>query len=840
MFKRITIGWKDYTLKQYLFVGLFFLVSSLMAITLANMVFFYNIHQTTSNFFDLVFMDRHPLSYFAYGTLAWYVLCYIFSGLYKGLPTYLSRLALFFGYCIYAIFSLVFFFYYLSKYNISFQTYTYLDAIIETVKDNLAYVFVNMGLAIFFVIEYFRFSNKSDNKVLDKSDSFFSDRSIFAWVVIACSAIAIILLLNEATYAMAAYIAGMKYQIFPHSIEAEIDLIQSGKAMSLVFALLMTVSAIILMTSWKIKGIFSKILLLVPITVLMGSYISSFVYFVFMRTSISASPLSFFQVYFSGIENRSNFEISAGIGFGIAFIFAIICVRSGLISRKKVHGNARLANYFDMLKYKMFKKRPESLFIASWSGMPIYSNGHEHVLILAPTGTGKSSTYGVINIMEWQGSSVHNDMSLELYNITSKYCRDVKGNEVYLFAPRQRRTMRWNIFHDACTLDKAERFGDLIRIAALIIPDAGNKDDNVWVKAARSGIECVSAYLISTTGYCTLGDVAEICCKGDFDEWLEAELENPETDEQFRVRANAYLSVKAQETRSGVKFNMDAYMGLYLDPIVRAATNKSDFSLKDLRRKKMDIFFGIPLGQIDVLSPLVTMFWEELTHQMTLNEPKDDEPYSVFCNIDETGNMGRINKLRTGSTFFRKYKLRVTYYFQYKDQSGNLYSDKEMKAFLNTKTKIMFTPSDDDDIAYISKLSGSKTVKVKTNSSQGWGVNSTTNEQYIEKPVLENNDIQYLPEEQMYVQIDGKYTIKANKVYYFLDKKYKFIKNYKVDYETDPNLTEQEPIFPEVSRTSGESLNPDSIAAINRAAKEKRAQKKAEENAKIEDSNNDE
>ena len=44
------------------------------------------------------------------------------------------------------------------------------------------------------------------------------------------------------------------------------------------------------------------------------------------------------------------------------------------------------------------------------------------------------------------------------------------------------------------------------------------------------------------------------------------------------------------------------------------------------------------------------------------NEPKEDEPHAVFCNIDETGNMGRINNLRTGASYLRKYKLRITFY----------------------------------------------------------------------------------------------------------------------------------------------------------------------------------
>ena len=606
------------------------------------------------------------------------------------------------------------------------------------------------------------------------------------------------LVLNELVMVIVSAMTGLSYEVFPDSIFLEYQLIVHGLVwvplVGLAFILSTALGLIATCFRQKLLG---GVLLGLPLSFFIGSMLGNLLFAGINNESFYLSPFALFKFYLHTLptSNRHWLAPVYGVTLFLAVFFYFGCLIKFCRGSSKVHGSARYANYFDLLKYKMFKREAESLFLGTWLGKSLYSNGYEHVLMLAPTGQGKSSAFGIINIIDWGGSSVSNDTSLELYRKTSRYCREVKGHQVYLFAPRQNQTHCWNPFDAICRLDSAQRWGEIARICALIVPEA-HYGDSSWVNAARNGIECVAAYLVSTTGYCTLGDIAQICCRGDFDEWLESQLDNPLADAHFNVRANAYLSVRAHETRSGVKFNMDAFLGLYLDPVVRAATSKSDFNLADLRKVKMDIFIGIPQGQMQTLSPLITMFWEDLAHQMSAHEPGEDEPHIVFCNIDETGNMGRIDTLRTGSTFFRKYKLRIAYYFQYTGQPGDTYSDKEMKAFLNTKTKVFFTPSDDDDIEYISKLSGKKTVRYKTKSHRPGGGAMTINEHYEQKNVLEYNDIKYLPEDKMYIQIDAKYTIKAKKKYYFNDKNYKGLEAFEVSLAEDTHLPKQTPIFP--------------------------------------------
>jgi type IV secretion system protein VirD4 len=618
-------------------------------------------------------------------------------------------------------------------------------------------------------------------------------------------------------------------------IFSDINLISQGLGLMLLSIIAIIVSLLMLIGCMFFRGKSSYFIMVFPLTFLGGTWLAGILYDFMIGNNLHYSPLHMFEIYFNGNFDPLIYKKSYMFGCMIVFFATLFLAIKNMDTYQDNKNNARFAGLFDLMKYDMFKKSSESLFLANWKGKELYANGYEHVLVLAPSGSGKSSTFGIINLVEWQGSSVSNDLSGELYNKTSKYLRHTKKSEVFKFDPlnRANKTHRWNIYHDVCSLPEEIRYGELARIAKLIIPESKG-DTSPFSIAARNAVEMISAYLISTSGYCTLSDIAQIACRGDFDEWLAKEIDNTDTDAQFKLRANAYLSVSADETRSGVKFNMDAYLALYLDPMIRVATSYSDFSLSNLRRNKMDVFFTVPQGQINRISPLVTMFWEEMTYQMTLNEPKADEPHAVFCNIDETGNMGRINNLRTGASYLRKYKLRITFYFQYRDQAGDEYSAREMKAFMNTKNKLLFTPSDDDDVEYISKMSGRVKRKIQTKSRQGaWGP-VTTSEHFNNENLLEFNDVKYMPDDQLLIQVDGRYIIKATKRFYFKDKKYRYLTRHEIDGDTDKQLPTQKPILPSVLKKIKNKLTEEEKMAKKLEKEERENNKHQREIEKVE------
>ena len=634
--------------------------------------------------------------------------------------------------------------------------------------------------------------------------------------------IAGVLLVNEFLAYAGSIILNITYFPFPESFKLNYLILMNGGGWALALPFIFLI-ACISGTFLTIQGHkIGQALLALPIALVLGSFLGNLIYSFLNNATFALSPFHVFSLisnYGYGVHDSWILPT-----YGVGLFLGIVVIFGTLIKKvwhfdDKVHGDSRWATLFDLLTWKMLKKGEEGLLLGKYAGFRVYSKGFEHVLVLAPAGGGKSTSFAIPNIMLWNGSTINNDMAFELYEKTSVYCRDIKKSKVFLFAPTRKETMRWNIFDNAINMPPETRYGEIQRICLFIIPQGKGKDSE-WAMFARRVVEGIVAYCISTTKHCTLGDLAEICCRPDFNNWLRKEvIENGDADAQFKVNANAFLGLEAPETKTGVKFNLDAYFGLYLDPLVRAATSTSDFNLADLRREKMDIFIGIPDGQLERLAPLITMFWEDASSKMTNNVPKEDEPYPVFFNIDEAGNLNRLNTIRRNLNILRKFRVRCAIYFQFKDQAGDHYTKDELKSFFNCKTKLVYTQSDTDDAEYVSKEFGQRTVKSNTKSRKAWSMEGNDNEQLLAKPLITADHIKRLSEKIALVSINGRYGIKVHKNYYYKDREMKHYIQYEVDSKNDVWIPAQTPIFPVVL---GGNKEHEEIINMNNEALERR------------------
>lgn len=617
-------------------------------------------------------------------------------------------------------------------------------------------------------------------------------------VVYLLGSIVGLFLLNEVATYLSVSILGGTYFFFPNSLKQETWIIHHGGAYLLILSILFVFC--ILYGILLIRSKVGKVLISIPITVVLALEFGNILYSLFDHMPLSLHPLKYvYEIFYYGYHfDLFGYYVGGLILFGFLSFGG---VRVMYTSNSIVHGNARWANVFELMAWGMFTKKPESVVLAKYYGKPIYSSGFEHILILAPSGTGKSTAFAIPNILQFTGSTINNDMSSELYRKTATYLRDVKKRKVFMFAPTTKKTHRWNIFTTVLKLPAEERYGQLQRISEYIVSSGKYDSSEVWNKFARRVIEGVSAHLIHETGDCTLGDIADIVCRPDFDSWLHTELKRKEElDPQFVSDAGAYLGITADETRAGIKFNMNASLKLYLDPIVRAATSTSDFTMEDLRNHPTDIFIGIPDKELLRLAPLVTMFWEDACGQLTTKEPTPDQ-LSILFNMDELGNLNRLNTLRRNITIFRKYRIRAALYFQYKDQSGESYSDKEMQAFFTTKTKLVFTQENQADAEFVSKLFGKRTVKYNTKNQQAEKWLASSNEHLVEKPLITADQLKMVKLEDALISISGKHGIRAKKAYYFNDKHFKKIIKYEINLDSDNKIPVQIPIFPNPANT---------------------------------------
>lgn len=470
--------------------------------------------------------------------------------------------------------------------------------------------------------------------------------------------------------------------------------------------------------------------------------------------------------------NNPHFLISQGIA---ALIMTLIALYTGFERWRpanKVLGNAHFAQGLEIKKAGFLDKEKGSIIIGKKFGAPLYSNGFEHVLVFAPSGSGKTRSIAIPNLFHYPYSMVCNDVKLTLFNTTSGYRERVLGNTCYCWALANPEgiTHRFNPL-SFISEDRLLRMTDIQRIAHILIPD-NNKEAGIWAKESRKLFKALVLYLLDTpVRPTTLGEINRLIKQQNFDGWLVQLLEKTECyDPEFYRNGFSYINTH-EETRTSILITFSGYLELFDDPIVDAATSASDFDIRTLRSQKTTIYIGFTDEDMERLSPILTLFWQQLISAMIKEVPCPiKEPYPLLCLIDEFSSLGRIERLRRSLKLLREYRVRCILMFQYIAQTYERYSHDEAKAFTNIKTKIAYGSEDTSDAEFISKMLGTRTKRVVTRSvsnQANGGFSDSKNVNYQAIPLLRPDEITRLKPHIALIIRSGSSPIKASQYIWY-------------------------------------------------------------------------
>lgn len=501
--------------------------------------------------------------------------------------------------------------------------------------------------------------------------------------------------------------------------------------------------------------------------------------------------VAFSEIYLDGVSDFSvlshvlrahyqtstlwhDFLLTQAIVFSVASLLIGYLVFERLRPANKVLGNAHFANGTEMQRAGFFEREQESIIIGKKYGAPIYSNGFEHVLVFAPTGSGKTRSIGIPNLFQYPYSVVCNDVKLTMFKTTSGYREKILGHQCYCWTPARedRKTHCYNPLA-MISEDKLQRITDIQRIAHILIPDS-KKSDPIWQQSSRKLFKIAVLYLLDTPDRpATLGEINRLIKQPAFDDWLAKQLEETKhLDPEFYRNGYSYLN-NHEKTRSSILETFSGYFELFDDPMIDAATSKSNFDLRNLRREKITIYVGFTDDDMERLSPLLTLFWQQLISVMIKNIPDPkDEPYPLLCLIDEFSSLSRIERLRRSLKLLREYRVRCVLMLQYIAQTYEQYTHDEARAFTNIKTKIAFAAEDIQDAEYISKLLGTRSARVHagSTSSQTQGYSESQSYNYQAIPLLRPEEVMRLPEHQSLIMRTGYAPVKAGQFVWYKEK----------------------------------------------------------------------
>lgn len=482
--------------------------------------------------------------------------------------------------------------------------------------------------------------------------------------------------------------------------------------------------------------------------------------------------LSYWLMFYTQKEIIKNLLLSGLIGF-LPLLF-IIASSKKVKKIPNIHGNAHFATYKEIQKKKLFGK--EGIYLGEAYYRDLFLPGYEHVIMYAPSGSGKTTGNAIINLLTWLGSCIPLDLKLTLFKKTSGY-RKAVGQSIYLWAPGSLFSHCYNAL-DFISSDPIKRIDEIQRIAHIFIPDNPKVSDPFWYQNARLILIALIHYVIDAKEHRkTFGEINLIVKSAcNFTEFVKKATERDDIHYICRNNFLRFLNTN-HKTHKNIIDTLLTYLAIFDNPLVEAATAKSDFDIRKLRQEKMTIYIGINPADLERLAPLISIFYEQVVDAMLRTVPKKDEPFDVMLQIDEFAALRRMESF-TKIGIFREYRMRALLYIQDISQLYSKYGRDDAKIFLNAKARIAYTQIDLETANLLQASIGNDTIEVTTHSKRlpplwlshaEMGVSTT----YVARPLMLAQEILTMPENKMLILIEGCNAIYADKIFWHKKKKFR-------------------------------------------------------------------
>lgn len=489
--------------------------------------------------------------------------------------------------------------------------------------------------------------------------------------------------------------------------------------------------------------------------------------------------------------HAARIRLAGGLGMGLPLLLASVPAFMLLRpARRSMHGRARFANAFDLMRRGLFTRSGHGIIVGRWCGRLLRLGGQQSVLLAAPTRSGKGVGVVVPNLLDYRGSVVVLDIKQENFALTSGW-RAAQGQAVYLFNPfaEDRRTHRWNPLSYVST-ESLQRVSDLQGIANLLYPDAG-AEQKFWTSQARNAFVAFALYLFDHYEaqrrdgvpeelqlFPTIGHVFRLSSAEGVParQHLQDLSGRPFVGEHAR-RAFGNLLSQAEETFASILGSFREPLNPWIDPLLDAATSGNDFLLDDLRRRPMTIYVGVQPHRLAEARPLLNLFFSQLINLNTRILPQDDPTLRHQCLLlmDEFTALGRIDIIATAMAYMAGYNLRLLPVVQSMAQLDAVYGKDVARAIVtNHALQVVFAPREQQDANDYSEMLGYTTLR-RRNLTRGRRRRDLSRSESEERRALMlPQELKAMGPKREILFCEGlAHPVRASKIRYYAERRYR-------------------------------------------------------------------
>ncbi len=437
--------------------------------------------------------------------------------------------------------------------------------------------------------------------------------------------------------------------------------------------------------------------------------------------------------------------ISSGSIVAIAFFLVLNLRRSRKLGEgnEDIHGSARFANTAEIASSGLLGQN-NGVFVGGWMDVKanrlryLRHNGPEHVLVFAPTRSGKGVSLVIPTLLAWSGSTVVYDIKGENWAKTAGYRASI-GQTCMKFSPVEETGSRWNPLQEI-RLYTSRDVSDAQNVAGMIVRNGEDSaSERYWQDAGESimtGMILHVCYAAALEGrVASPADLSAVFTRPgqSFRDTLNEILSfphDPDRKHNWRMPTGestqthpvvcekaAEMMDKEDKDFSGVLSTAKTALTLFSDPLVARSTSASDFRIDDLvnHERPISLYIVVPPSDKVRLRPIVrlmfTMVVNRLTEKMDFhNGSQTKNRHRLLFLIDEFPSLKRMEIFADALSYMAGYGLHAYLIAQDVRQIVDAYGDNE-SIITNCHVRAAFAPNQLETAELISRMTGKRTIQ---------------------------------------------------------------------------------------------------------------------------------
>ncbi|GHU27220.1 conjugal transfer protein [Betaproteobacteria bacterium] len=400
----------------------------------------------------------------------------------------------------------------------------------------------------------------------------------------------------------------------------------------------------------------------------------------------------------------------------------------------------------------------------------------KHLLIVAPTGTGKTSKFVIPNVLalaENENSIIVTDPSGEIFSQTSGYMQS-KGFKVLKFDPTDpEHSIYFNPLRYIFTYSNGTTTIDPVKVSllatSLVASSLKSEQDSFWKAGAESLIEFFTYCLKNTPkDYHNLYNIYKLA------EAMTPEgslLENFMTsyvkeqnliDKWFSLIANPNPT-----TQSHIATTQTALKPLANEKLAKILS-KNTIRFSDLKKEKTALYLTFPVNEASFYTFVLNLFYTLLFHYYMEAIPKKED-LPLFILYDEFGH-ANIPDFDIVITNMRKYKVSLSLVLQSFSQLETQYEKEKANTIIEggVNSKLFFSGTSQKTAQEIETMLG-KVIRQETYHTEKNEQRTNRNEYNL----LNADEIRTLPDNQAFFLTGNKKPILLDVLPYYQNSKFK-------------------------------------------------------------------